>query len=103
LLRSLSRNHLGAEGAAALAPALAANGALTSLNLSRNQLCGLDENGRGIYTAVGIAALADAMRVNGALTTVWTSAREPAQAPNTEPSVCALGLAARSLRKHNWR
>jgi len=31
LLRSLSRNHLGAEGAAALAPALAANGTLTEV------------------------------------------------------------------------
>jgi NLR family CARD domain-containing protein 3 len=38
LLRSLSRNHLGAEGAAALAPALAANGALTKLSLAENKL-----------------------------------------------------------------
>ena len=57
LLRSLSDNSLGAEGAAALAPALAANGALTSLNLSSNHL-----------GAKGAAALAPALAANGALT-----------------------------------
>jgi len=66
-LRSLSHNRLGAEGAAALAPALAANGSLTSLNLSSNQLCGLDILKRGTYTAEGITAIADALRVNGSL------------------------------------
>jgi hypothetical protein len=144
LLRSLSRNQLGAEGAAALAPALAANGGLTSIDLSANLLCGTWTDGNGnqlvTYTAEGITAIADALRVNGgltsinlsgnhltnygtdmtgikelaaalgvngALTTVWTSAHmnslELAQAPNTEPSVCALGLAARSLKQQNWR
>ena len=67
-MRSLSLNHLGAAGAAALAPALAANGSLTSLNLGDNQLCGLDLYGDGTYTADGITAIADALRVNGALT-----------------------------------
>ena len=66
-MRSLSLNNLGAAGAAALAPALAANGALTSLDLSSNLLCGV-ANGRGTYTAKGIAAIADALRVNGVLT-----------------------------------
>ena len=74
MLRSLSENRLGAEGAAALAPALAANGGLTSINLSRNQLCGIwtDEYlfQHGTYTAEGITAIADALRVNGALTEV---------------------------------
>ena len=37
-MRSLSHNILGAEGAAALAPALAANGSLTVTNLLRNEL-----------------------------------------------------------------
>ena len=68
LLPSLSHNHLGAKGAAALAPALAANGSLTSLDLAQNQLCGLDKYGDGTYTAEGITAFADAMRVNGGLT-----------------------------------
>jgi Ran GTPase-activating protein (RanGAP) involved in mRNA processing and transport len=73
LLRSLSGNRLGAEGAAALAPALAANGGLTSINLSNNQLCGVwtDYRGQhGTHTAEGITAIADAMRmrVNGGLT-----------------------------------
>ena len=43
--RSLSLNRLGAEVAAALAPALAANGSLTSLNLSSNNLCSVTETG----------------------------------------------------------
>ena len=38
MLRSLSSNNLRAAGAAALAPALAANGALTALDLSSNKL-----------------------------------------------------------------
>ena len=37
-MRSLRWNRLGAEGAAALAPALAANGSLTALDLSANKL-----------------------------------------------------------------
>ena len=69
-MRSLSCNNLGAAGAAALAPALAANGSLTSLNLGDNQLCGLDRFGRGTYTADGITAIADALRVNGSLTSI---------------------------------
>jgi hypothetical protein len=41
---------------------------LTSLNLSKNQLCGLNFLGTGTYTAEGITAIAVALRVNGALT-----------------------------------
>jgi hypothetical protein len=43
-------------------------GGLTSLDLSRTQLCGLDRDGRGTYNANGVTAIADALRVNGALT-----------------------------------
>ena len=39
-MRSLSHNWLGAEGAAALAPALAANGALTRVDVRRNNIAG---------------------------------------------------------------
>ena len=70
LLPSLSHNSLGAEGAAALAPALAANGSLTSLNLSKNQQCGVTDWGSGTYTTEGITAIADALRVNGSLTKI---------------------------------
>jgi hypothetical protein len=48
-------------------------GGLTSINLSRNQLCGIWEDYRGqqgTYTAEGITAIADALCVNGALTQV---------------------------------
>jgi hypothetical protein len=47
---------------------VAVTGGLTSLDLSSNQLCGLDYQGSGTYTAEGITAIADALRVNGALT-----------------------------------
>jgi hypothetical protein len=66
----LRGNRLGPAGAAALALGLTANSSLTSLNLSENQLCGLDRHGRGTHTAEGITAIADALRVNGALTEV---------------------------------
>ena len=36
-------------------------GALTSLNLSMNELCGIDEDGDGEYDASGVTALADAI------------------------------------------
>ena len=71
-LRSLSWNLIGSEGAAALAPALTATGALTSLDLSNNALCGVAQDlfGRvsGTYTAEGITAIMDSLRVNGGLT-----------------------------------
>jgi hypothetical protein len=51
-------------------------GGLTSLNLSYNQLCSLDDRGRGSYTAEGITAIADALRVNGALTALNLSHNE---------------------------
>ena len=38
------------------------------LNLSGNELCGLDNDGCGTYNAEGITAIADALRVNGSLT-----------------------------------
>eukprot|EP00900_Chrysochromulina_parva_P019716 jgi/Chrpa1/27746/Chrysochromulina_OHIO_Genome00027832-RA len=58
----------GTAGVKQVANMLLVNGGLTSLNLSYNQLCGLDRDGCGTYTAEGITAIADALRVNGALT-----------------------------------
>ncbi|KOO34554.1 nlrc3 receptor [Chrysochromulina tobinii] len=43
-------------------------GALTKLDLSDNQMCGLNHVGFGAFTAEGITAMADALRVNGTLT-----------------------------------
>jgi hypothetical protein len=41
------------------------------LDLSNNQLCGLNSYGSyGTYTAEGVTAIADALRVNGALTKI---------------------------------
>jgi NLR family CARD domain-containing protein 3 len=41
---------------------------VSQLDLSDQQLCGLNEDGDGTYTAEGITAIADALRVNGGLT-----------------------------------
>ena len=60
----------GSAGAKHVAKMLCVNGGLTSIDLSRNQLCGIWEGQRGqqgTYTAEGITAIADALNVNGAL------------------------------------
>ena len=60
-----------------MAAMVAITGGLTSLDLSRNHLCGLDPfNGRETYTAEGITAIADALRVNGALTALNLSSND---------------------------
>jgi hypothetical protein len=59
-----------------LAAALGVNGGLTSLDLSNNQLCGLDHFGLGTFTAEGITAIADALRVNGGLTSLDLSSNQ---------------------------
>ena len=41
--------------------------ACAQINLSGNQLCGIDFKGRGTYTAEGITAIADAMGVSRSL------------------------------------
>ena len=51
-------------------------GSLTSIDLSRNQLCGVwyqygFSQQHGTYTAEGITAIAEALRVNGSLTKIW--------------------------------
>ena len=45
---------------------------VSQLDLSYNQLCGIDDDGEGQYNAEGITAIADAMRmrVDGALTEI---------------------------------
>ena len=66
----LKGEDVGVEGGMVVAGLLPVMGSLTSLDLSLNQLCGLDGHGRGTYTADGITAIADALRVNGSLTEV---------------------------------
>ncbi len=67
-----SEENIGPAGVKLIAEALrtSVTGGLTSINLSGNALCGLDRQGKGIYTAEGITAIADALCVNGALTLV---------------------------------
>ncbi|KAK3249355.1 hypothetical protein CYMTET_41213 [Cymbomonas tetramitiformis] len=72
-------NDIGPEGAKALAVALTPNaegvfnGSLSTLDLGRNQLCGVDFNGDGTYDASGIKALADALAFNTSLSTLSLS------------------------------
>ena len=63
-------NGIGPVGANTVAAMVAVTGALTSIDLFGNDLCGLGWEGKGIYTAEGITAIADALRVNGTLTCV---------------------------------
>jgi Leucine-rich repeat (LRR) protein len=58
----MSYMEMGADDAIMLAPEIVANGALTSLNVSKNALCGIDEYGDGTYAASGVTALADAIK-----------------------------------------
>ena len=37
------------------------------MNLAKNELCGLDEDGDGTYTTEGIEAIADALKGNASL------------------------------------
>ena len=98
-VHSLSYNELGSNGAAALAPGLAANGGLTSISLLGNKfdkeaaqmllqikaekpnlhtLCGLKHNETQLdYSNKGFGAadamlLAPEIAVMGSLTLVWT-------------------------------
>jgi hypothetical protein len=68
----LKGNGVGVEGGMVVAGLIPVMGALTSIDLSNNHLCGvrIDHRNReiGTYTADGIIAIADALRVNGALT-----------------------------------
>jgi len=59
---NLNGNHLKAQGAEELAKALPCCKALASLSLNNNQLCGLDEDGKGIYTIEGITALCQGIK-----------------------------------------
>jgi hypothetical protein len=67
-----SSETIGTAGVKLIAEALrtSVTGSLTSIDLYRNQLCGLNWEGKGIYSAEGVAAIADALRVNGGLTSL---------------------------------
>ena len=82
---NFKNNSISPVGANAVAAMVAVTGGLTSLNLSENQLCGLDWYGVGTYTAEGITAIADAMHVNGGLTSLDLSSNQ----------LCGLGLDGR--------
>ena len=64
---SVADNELGPEGAKILAEMLRVSSSMTSVNLAINQLCGLDEYGRGTYDATGIKAIADALSVSSSM------------------------------------
>ena len=72
--RGTGSNIGGTAGAKHVANMLLVNGALTSIDLRGNKLCGIwtdrCSSQQGTYTAEGIIAIADALRVNGALTKI---------------------------------
>ena len=72
----LTRKNLGVASLVVIASLISVNGGLTSLNLSDNQLCGLDHHGSGTYSAEGITAIADALRANGGLTSIDLSGNQ---------------------------
>ena len=59
---------------------------VSQLDLSGNELCGLDRRGGGTYTAKGITAIADALCVNGSLTKL-SLARNELEAEGTK-AIC---------------
>jgi hypothetical protein len=77
-----SSENIGPAGVKLIAEALRASvtGGLTSIDLSRNQLCGIWSdnygNQRGTYTAEGITAIADALGVDGGLTSLNLSSNQ---------------------------
>jgi Ran GTPase-activating protein (RanGAP) involved in mRNA processing and transport len=101
-------NNIGGEaGAKHVADMLGVNGALTSINLSNNVLCGVDNQGWGTYTTEGITAIANALRVNGGLTsidlsgnqlcgirTVWDLIDEDEYGHSTRGTYTAKGITA---------
>ena len=64
---SIASNFLRAEGAKYLAEALNVNSSMTSVDLSSNELCGIDEDGDGEFDATGIKAIADALSVSSSM------------------------------------
>ncbi|KAK3274960.1 hypothetical protein CYMTET_16888 [Cymbomonas tetramitiformis] len=60
----LEHTGIGVTGVHVLANWLALNGSLQTLNLSSNELCGLDSSGNGEYEASGIKALARSLVLN---------------------------------------
>ena len=66
----LSGKQLGVASTIVIASLICVNGALTTIHLSGNQLCGLNLKGEGKYTTVGITTISDALRVTGGLTEV---------------------------------
>ncbi len=103
----LSGKNLGVASAVVIASLISVNGALTSLDLSSNQLCGLDLYGHGAYTAEGITAIADALRVNGGLTALDLSCHRledegvsavcEAIQSNKETKLASLNMGANSI------
>lgn len=66
----LEDKGLGPTEGIVLAELVKFSAVLTSIDLSSNQLCGLDMFGEGTYDGTGIAALAKALEVNAVLTSL---------------------------------
>eukprot|EP00935_MAST-01C_sp_MAST-1C-sp1_P001876 g1876.t1 len=111
---NLSNEELGAGDAILIANDIRDTAALTSLNVSDNELCGIGKHGRGTFNPSGIAALADLIKKNGALKSLdissislgevvlpkgWTEKeREEKLLPGKPVGVLALADAMKSNR-----
>jgi hypothetical protein len=63
----LSNNYLKPEFARELAVGVRDNGAMTSLDISDNRLCGLLSDGSGSYDGAGVGALSEMLKANSSL------------------------------------
>ncbi len=61
----LPSNEIGPEGAVALAASIGEHAGLTSVDLSFNNIAGINHStGKGTYTPAGIRAIAEAVRMS---------------------------------------
>ena len=80
------------------------------LDLSGNQLCGINAFGRGTYTAEGITAIAEALKVTGSLTSLnlWNNkigdegAAAIAKGLSNNGSLTEINLKNNSLGQEGW-
>ena len=103
-LCSLSFNDLGAEGAAALAPAIAANASLTKISLASNPL---EEHGtKVICDALKSNTILKELNLNGHSSVGWIStrgAKHVAEMLLVNASLAKLTLAKNKLEKYGTK
>ena len=64
----LQKNEIGVEGLIAISHVVATSGVLRTLDVSQNQLVGLDNDSDGTFSAEGVLALSEALKATRCLT-----------------------------------